>query len=363
MKKGYNQRKRRTSLNASAFSAVARNLYPYLTGGSRTPKNTAKRVKGTNRKSKTRTSKVHIVRRDFEGGQGGTTKSHISIHYKVPKAVKMAKKLGNCCTHLQIRKVGLWSDQSEQQAVTVDYIAGEADLTTTFNDASRYYDTLGSGWNQQPITTNTAQSKKFLLKSVYSELRLVNQAPSTTEFEIYVLMCKNSSEGGASPEALWDQGLVHQAVGLSAMTHTTPYSVPTTSKVFNMHWKVVKKIKGSLNPGADHVNTFSYQPNRIIDSQYVNDYAEIKGITYAYMVVTRGKPGDDNDTYNPIAQNIGLCKSKLIGTVKNTYKVYNIADTPRSTTYSSNLDTAGILKVQSDVATGAVNTETAANIA
>lgn len=362
MKKGYNKNKRRASLNASAFSAVARNLYPYLTG-SRTPKNTAKRVKGKGSGPRTRTSKVHVVKRDFEGGQGGTTKSYLKIHYKMPRAVKLAKKLGNVCTHLQIRKFGVWSEQSKQEAVTVDYIAGEADLTTVFNDASRYYDNLGSGWNQQPITINTAQSRKFLLKSVYSELRLVNQAPSTTEFEIFVLMCKNSSEGGASPEALWDQGLVHQAVGLAAMTRQAPYSVPTTSKVFNMHWKVVKRIKGSLNPGADHVNTFSYSPNRIIDTQYVNDYAEIKGVTYAYMVLTRGKPGDDNDTYNPISQNIGLCKSKLIGTVKNTYKVFNIQNSPRSTTYNSNLDETGILKVQSDVATGAVNTETPANIA
>lgn len=347
----------------AGYVATARKAYKVGKSMYKAAHSFKKSRKQNNRRGTTK--KLHVVKRDFEGGQGGTTKSRLVVKYKIPKAIKMVTKLGNVATHLQIRKFAIVTQQSKQEARTVDYVFNSVDIGTCFNDAARIFDTADTYITQNIASSITGQSKKFLLKSCYSELRIVNQSPSTSEFEIYVLMSKNSEVGGTSPEEHWNEGLLHQRMGQGIMSKNDPYTVPTTSKSFNLHWKVVKKITGSLNPGADHVNTFNFHPNRIIDTQYVNDFGDLKGITYAYMIVARGKPGDDQKQYDITSANkIGLCRAKLIGTVKNTYKTQMLSTFNRVTTFSTNLDVgASNLYVQDTVTDGPVATESAANVA
>lgn len=309
------------------------------------------------RKAKPRRTSAPKNRRLLKtsGGQGSSNASNLVVRYKPMKVTGYMKAIGNVATYMELKKWAVFSTQSLQHANTVDYIANSTELKLVYNAAARFYNTTGSAYVTQSATTTSSLSKKFLLKSVHSQITITNQSPSNAHVELLVLQSRSSNVGGDSPETRWNSGLSGDAVGQSSMNHDTPFAVPTTSKIFNLYWRIIKKVKLVMVPGQDHMHSFNFVPNRILDTSYINEFGEIKGITHAFMIITRGTPADDTLSATT-ATKIGLTATKIIGTVKNTYKTVLIDSFPRNTTFTSDLDTdATSMYVENEVQAGPVN--------
>lgn len=313
--------------------------------------------------SRTKTKKL-IRKPATHGGQGGISTSYCKIAYRIPKEVRIAKKLTNLCNYLQIKKFSATSAQSQQGVSTIDYVSNTADLKLVFESINQYYNTTGAAFvNQGAIGSTSGQSLKFLYYSCQSEVRMINQSPSLSEFELHLIMAKNTNAGGTDPKTFWDEGYTHQANNNTATSKEIPYTRPTDSKVFNTHWKIVKTVKGSLNPGETHKHTFNFKPNRVIDTQYLNDFGELRGLTFGWMLVVRGTPADDTNSGTAAAK-IGLTGAKIVGVVKNTYKSAMVTSYPRTATFTSDLDNDAVaLYVQDEVQDGPVDAVAGANFA
>lgn len=277
------------------------------------------------KKRKTKTSNIESK------DPGSTTHSKNTIIYKPMKDAKLHKMLGNKAIYEVISPITLLGTNALQCA-TGDGLNAELanvyngpGIGTLYNKAATAYVTMSDAGtaNQyigQAYNTSSSQSKKFALQSARYTITLSNQAPSTAKVTIYVLQCKNSNSFATNPWERWNEGLSETKVGAGSLTADLakfPQCKPTSSKSFNVHYKIVKKVNVDLHAGADHEHSFAFKAGRVIDTQYANDFAEIRGITHKFMIVARGSVADSANTKN--AGIVTTTDVKIVGTVKQTY--------------------------------------------
>lgn len=214
-------------------------------------------------------------------------------------------------------------------AVQINYLANKAGATLT---------TAGAV-NTGAVTVISGQrSNKVLLNSSSNILEFTNQGPATCNVTLYNLMCKSSAETFQYPETVWAQGLSDQT-GIDGNSNLTPWTGPTTSKRFNMNWKVMKKTVIELGPGRGHIHTFKHIINRPIDTEYAYQFLQIKGVTTCVMMVVQGYPGDSVKDYNSVVTpTIG--PSKVVGITRQQWIVRNIVAATRHTQHLNNLPPA-----------------------
>lgn len=180
--------------------------------------------------------------------------------------------------------------------------------------------------------TNANSSVKYYIHGVTNELRIVNQNKAPSVITIYYLMAKKTvvTGTGIHPDIAWDTGNLHKTVGADTEPHTLIGSVPTTSKDFNMAWKILDKHKVSMQPGGSHTSTFTFNPRSIVDKAYFKHHDQIRGLTIHVMIVAHGTLGQTGALAVVPEPPVIIYSSKQIYKVKTVSSYENQVFTQRS---------------------------------
>lgn len=226
------------------------------------------------------------------------------------------RKIGNGSTWITQQTNSLSVAAGVQGAATWSQLCSVGDLQSCWASGADFYNfTAGANVGQSQVQ-NGYKSNKFLLKSCKCKIEMTNQSPAVANVEIWIVMSKVTKTTYSTPGTDWQIGLPDLSAGAS-VSSSYMGARPTQSKVFNMNWKVKSVKKFQLMGGQTHTNFLDFKIKRYIDTEYWNQYAQIKGITMAIMVLAWGQAADT--TNGPTVGNITTTPVKLIGVQSKTY--------------------------------------------
>lgn len=265
------------------------------------------------------------------------------LTYKPSKGLKSYKQLGNKCIYDTTSTFGYLSNEGVQ-AVNVlpgGIIAESAEMQSVFENATQNFQTGIAADSYQNFGQAGYNSIKFSMEKILTELRIINQGPTTAELDIYICQIKNSAVGGGTsdPKSCWSGGLAHEEANNSNVTQTSAFQVPSASKQFNINWHVIKAIKISLESGREYFHTYDFKPKRIIDSEHYASYQQVKGLSHRIMIVQRGTLGDSSAATAAAIGNISLCPTKIIGSIRKVYYGRVVSGFNRTVYMSQNFTT------------------------
>lgn len=303
--------------------------------------------------------------------QFGSNKSFAVLKYKPTKASRLSKMLTEPATYEIINPFQIFSanvlHQTNRQTIKTlggnfggrAYGGSNDEILTTYNAAISSLALSGL-----PFAAGY-RSVKYGIDSYNGYWEFTNQMQANTEVDIYDLVSKVTKPAYTDPAADWTSGLVDQGQTANAGNafNYQPRASPTTSKQFNITWKIIKRTRLVLSPGQLHQHSFSFQPKRYLDMEYVQTYEQIKGITCATMFVLRGAPSDD--TIGLATGTVYMTPQKISGWVKHTYKSHVLGLLARNNNYINNLSDAVLTTtdVINEESGAVVNVLTATNIA
>jgi len=206
---------------------------------------------------------------------------------------------------------------------------------------------FNTGSVQTIIQSSGLQHNKFLLMSAKQTITFTNQSPSSTEVDVYLVQCRETqaqngtSPAYVSPETMWTQGLT----GSNSISQDTIAkelrSSPTVSKTFNFGWRVVKKLLYKLDPGGEAKFTYSFKPNRYIDTGYINPTNNVRlalnGISHDFIFVSRGVAGDTAQTR--AVGTVTTTASKVVYSSNIVYQAKMCTEYPKIVRTMSNIQT------------------------
>jgi len=264
---------------------------------------------------------------------------------KPKKMARTMKLLGNKALYDSVTTGGGISLKSVQSvAVWADYYT-QSDIASLYETAATQYNHITSTEIALDASHTAYNGMKFLVSGCRSELRLVNQAPSPMEMDIYVLISKVTKTTAVTPIVDW-QSDIDSVKGANTLTQTIPYNTPLDGVIFKRNWSVVKKYRVSMGPGCLHLVKYNHRPNRVIDIAYATANAQLAGLTSHIMVVQRGTLADDSNATT--VGLIGLSQTKMIGVLKRRYESRLVGFWPRTHYSSNNISSAMTVLYQQD---------------
>lgn len=382
---GASRRSRRRGSGGGLFSpSVLRTLKAgtRLASGLLTPKRTPKRAKRekTKRKSKEKSGR----NLNLNIGNHEAKNVFFTQRWRSKRIPKMYKALGNPCTVDMLEYGGLTHGYGEQGVLLVQRFLSTPHVNVLWDhlvtqQVNIMAPSIGGGvpfyaeLNKTPLSVGTGNqnrsiSNKFLLEQVSSEIRFMNQAPSTVELEIYYCQSRVTSNAVVGATAAWQRAIDAEA-GESLSSDVTnnginqPYTRPTSRKLFNISWKVVKKISLTLEAGRELISTYVFKPMAIMDTQYWAQYEQVKGMTHDVFIVQRGVIGDDLNQ-KTVGQ-VTTTPTKVIWTQRVKTKISMISDNSRKYHQVGALPESGVsnLYIQDTEDPRVIDTELPANYA
>lgn len=267
------------------------------------------------------------------------------VKYKTQKPAKFEKAVGQPSIFKQLDAWGVTALSSVQARYNSPAMFAQTGTTgisiqTIFDNAATWWNTITPAAVDEDPTTAKFKSLKFFLQGVTQKHRIVNQMPTVVELDIYDLISKvtQSTLATVKPTDVWDNGLADLRGNGAAVDSTALGITPTTSKIFNQTWKIVKRTRISLMGGKQHNHTFCFSPNRIVDTDYWSTYGMVRGITAISLFVARGGFGDNSETLT--TGTIASAPIKLLGEIETTYITRLITTFPRNLSYVNNLPAA-----------------------
>ena len=285
----------------------------------------------------------------------GTTKSYTSVSNEKYKLPKIIHEITSPTTKETLTGFGVTSNENFQGVSSIPQWRGGLlnDLALTINNSMSYLNVLNT-----TLSSPSLQSGQFVFKVVLDHLNTItsftNEGFSNIELEIYDVISKVNSDAYNSPHDSWSQGLANQSLG-TFVSHLYPYAVPTTSKDFNITWKIVKKTIVELGSGRGHTHTFEHKCNKIFDSQMIYNYQLVKDVTTATMIVVRGTPADSSLT--AAIGNVALSPVKLAVVQRVKGQVRMLSQRAQNTFQSSTLSFSQNLYVPTESGTTTVDVE------
>nr|WAE42598.1 MAG: capsid protein [Cressdnaviricota sp.] len=239
------------------------------------------------------------------------------------------------------------SNLQQYQYITTGYLRTGTGVTTgniqTYKDVGSMYKStdmtsLWGSWTAGLKATNPfatgyipgawQQSQKMYLDNTYQVYEFVNCELTQCTVDFYTVISKVSKGAFVTPGTDWLTGL-SDSEGATVTTTTFPGARPQQSKVFNMNWKVMCHETIEMSPGKIHKHYTKFKPHMIIDNEYCNQYAQIKGLTVQHFIVVRGSLIDDQPNQTTDPTNIAYSPVKLIWTVQGCASWKHIATPPR----------------------------------
>lgn len=112
-------------------------------------------------------------------------------------------------------------------------------------------------------------------------------------------------------------------------------SVPTDSQLFNQFFKITKKTRVFMAPGACHKHTVNIKTNKLIDEYLTpTQYQGLKGVTTYLLAVTRGMPVWDGQD-GGVTSTTSSCALQVVRSQRIKYSY--IADTSYTSLFGSTL--------------------------
>lgn len=279
--------------DAWQLAGYKRKKGPYFSGGSRkrtktTKKKVSKRKKtrGSKNPKKTLKNPKNVTDPPYNYGWNLTYKKAKSFH-----PITEGKQVSSYETNFGS---SLRTTQGQQSSVSLNddgsCVNLGTSLYTVYTELARFYNAATANFVRLE-NVGSANVNTFLLKDCTLTINLVNQSPSSTEVDLYYCLSKKTTEAtSVDPANLWGVGLAAQQAGTTG-TSSYPDTKPTDSKIFNQHWKIIKKITWKLDPGQEAQVNFKFKVNRYLDTNYLVQNNNIRGITICPMMTVRGIPG------------------------------------------------------------------------
>jgi len=255
-----------------------------------------------------------------ENSTNGIKFHSLSISYKATKASKLQSKLAAPGKLYGYVTAGASSNQGVQAATLLSSITS-TQLTELF-----------VALNNAVTPTANQASYKFQYKRVNQVIQFANAGPTTCEFEIYVLIDKVTLAVPSNPVTIWNAAVPGEANDTAAPVESAAdlWTKPTDYKLFNInYWS--KRVRCFLTPGEKCELTINFSPNRIMDTQYMNAYQSVRGLTFHVLIVQRGSLGDGTQTLAVTPGEQTITPSKLIWMYKRTIHGSLLAVRPRVT--------------------------------
>lgn len=277
--------------------------------------------------------------------KSSTTVVHNGKRKKLTELQKIYTAVGNQSTYETIATVGLAGGEQQQSSQDVTYMYDQTTLETLYqaclNTNSRY--------TNSTLNTSGNASIKLYAESLISNLELSNQSVAACTLDIYDCVAKVSSNNATfyGPTLCWNRGILEEDFtsgnilggGIYTGTSLFPYAVPTTSRMFNQYWKIVKRTTVEMDEGTSHSHVFNFSPHKIIDTQDFNQNPMIKGLTCCHFIVARGSWADSSQ--NSAIGTIVLTPVKLVGCSRQKYITRMISNNFRTYEQYNNVPFVG----------------------
>lgn len=209
-----------------------------------------------------------------------------------------------------------------------------------------------------PILGEFDKGRQLFVHSCKSESIFTNDGSTDIQIYIYDLVSKvtrtSDYNGFVSPLQLWAEGITAERDFAPAASGTVAVlgRLPTQTKIFNMGWKTMKLTKVELSAGRTHVHRFNFSPQMVVDMQYFNTNAVVKGVSCAQLVIVHGT--NLVSAIGSIGANIGVSPGLLYSKTTAKYQVTPLVQPPKKIFVFENA-TANV----SIVLTSEMNEETA----
>lgn len=250
--------------------------------------------------------------RELQEGGNSLTKCHFGSHRcYIPESVLYTLQ----------RQVKVYNTAGSFESAT----GTQAAVWLSFADPTSLYGMLPS------------VNDKMILHSIKAEIAMVNSSSTNSTLMVYDIVCRkdcNSANTG-SPNGAWQVGI--DDAGGSSTDYKIIGSVPTESVLFNEYYKIVQRTRVSLSPGQMHRHEVSYNPNKVLSGEYLNNVTYgIAGITIGTMVVQYGMPAHDSTTSTSVTVDVGA----LDYITKVSYDWRELENSVTSWTKGNNLATS-----------------------
>lgn len=309
------------------------------------------------------------------GSQRETDGGFISVFYKKPKQSKMITWSKQPMTYEQLHVFNVASGASTAtqslQAITTTHVnsnialGGSEMLTELFNRHAKIQNATGPATIVVDPTFATQRYNTLYFKNLRLEINVTNQAPTTCEFDVYIVSRKNSEKTFVANAATtdWSNGLTVMNAAGAVLTNTLIDTKPSWSKRFNQNWRKMGTFKEKLNAGEERKLVYNIKVNRFLDSDHWLTYAGgVKGIYHEVICVARGPTADSGNTF--AAGSIATAKVKIVGFVKAIYTTYACNIFSKLHYMATDMTTSNVaLYSIADAAGTVVNTETTTNYA
>lgn len=278
-----------------------------------------------------------------------------TIKYKPSKLDKFARFIGGETIHETQHFDLLYHDPGDmintQKTEYVADIFASIDALAIMNIAYSNLPAIAPlNSNATTIVANASSSYKFYFQSCLFTSEWTNMSAGESTLTIYVVMSRNTRSTGFSALDEWNEGMddAAGAAGQAAVSVNTLGSSPTTSKLFNMQWKVVDKQIFKAQAGAKINYNFNFHPKSVVDSEYWARHTYVKGFTYQIFALAHGQLGLTTATQTIVPKPV-----QWIYTARKRYTIKTINHFPRSITQVYELPTltvaaAGPVQVMED---------------
>lgn len=259
-----------------------------------------------------------------------------SLANGAPKRKEAAKVLKDTINDTQVVRRVTFSNNAlvgRQESNVIGSITGTVtvpgardELINFFETGAKFYDYTAGAWNTISATSGTqlvtdSSGKKIYIRNIKQNYHLTNQGPTTLEWRIDFLLPRTTQDAIQDPMAEWNGGYstaLGNVAGTWQRSRANVDSQPTDSKGFNFAFKIVKTLKGKLDPGQETNVNFNYKCKRFFDTGYLNTF---KSCRYTYpllpMLTCKGVAADDANDNN--VGNVSTSMVKLVGVATFTY--------------------------------------------
>jgi len=239
------------------------------------------------------------------------------ITYKRSKLGGLVKSLAPMGDIYEYFTGGVGSAQGQQQAAVASKCTGLE------------FGSLYSALLADVAFSSLGESRKMFVGTVGHQIQFNNAGNSTLDFDIYILLDKNTTALESSPGTIWDNGIISESTNATppGEAKTDLWSRPTTHKLFNINYWT-RRLHCSLTPGENCRLDFKFKMNRHLDTQYWADYNGIRGLSHYIMIVSRGSLGDGAKGFAVAPGEQTITPSKLIWVVKR-YLTGSVLSTTR----------------------------------
>lgn len=333
----YAKRKYRYNNIARAVSG-AYNLYKRY---KRAPKRAVRRKTKRTFRGRTKTSTRTRYRRSLgiAHGSGGVTTDQRVVTWKAKGRAKQFAYDG----------MPFVTRVNNGNRIIADYGKQAVDFQT-INSPGNYNDMiikkiLNDSPTISPINPTNIVNTKWFLGQTKLEYRYVNTGPITIEMDLYILSAKSSRPpaGLLQPTNAWNLGYTQQESNTDTGTPTAadPYTKPTESVKFNQNYKIDTLIKKKLEPGAEYVFKYFFNPNMVVNGAWLQENGQIRRLTKTLMIVCRGMPVASKE----VSPGITTAPVRLIYTRTQSTSIRGIKAYGQVYDYTNGLPSSGLTEL------------------